>query len=101
MTVHYMKHGLTACLVNGPPSLWPSGHAWASEWGDVTCRACLAGKELINTYTISDDGKSITCLKCKRTSQNPKDVEQHYCGWCHAFHDDIWPPARRAWLEQK
>ncbi len=33
--------------------------------------------------------KSITCPFCKMTSYNPNDIEQRYCGNCHAFHDDI------------
>lgn len=40
------------------------------------------------SYTISADGKSITCLKCQRTSHNPNDVRFRYCGWCHVFHED-------------
>ena len=44
------------------------------------------------TYRISDDGKSITCLVCGRTSYNPHDIAEHYCGFCHFFHDDP-PPA--------
>lgn len=55
--------------------------------------------QLIQTFTISPDGKSITCLMCKTTSHHPEDVENHYCGRCHVFHDDIWPPARRWWLD--
>ncbi len=95
-----MMYGMTACLVNGPPNTWPEDHKWTSDWEHVTCKACLAGKELTHTFTIAEDGKSITCLRCKRTSHNPNDVENHYCGYCHAFHDDIWPPARKAWLNQ-
>jgi hypothetical protein len=98
--VHYLNYGMTACLENGPPVEWPSGELWSSDWKDVTCLACLAGKESINTYTISDDGKSITCRRCKRTSYNPHDVHHHYCGFCHAHHDDVWPPARKAWIEE-
>lgn len=52
-----------------------------------------------DTFKISEDGKSITCLRCKRTSFNPNDVEQRYCGFCHVFHDDIWPPAREWWIK--
>lgn len=26
---------------------------------------------------------SITCPKCGRTSYNPNDIEQGYCGYCH------------------
>lgn len=92
---------MTACLVNGPPKDWPDGHLWSSEWSEVTCVACLAGRELINTYTISQNGKSITCLRCNRTSYNSNDVKHHYCGYCYVYHDDIWPPARRAWLADK
>jgi hypothetical protein len=31
---------------------------------------------------------SFTCLTCHRTSYNPHDAEQRYCGYCHRFHDD-------------
>lgn len=98
LVVHYLKYGMTACLVNGPPKDWPENHKWSSDWSEVTCGHCLSGRQLIHTYRISDDGKSITCLRCQRTSWNAGDVEHHYCGYCHAFHDDIWPPARLAWI---
>jgi hypothetical protein len=45
-----------------------------------------------NTYIIKEeiDGrykvKSITCLKCNRTSYNINDIENKYCGNCHEFH---------------
>lgn len=42
----------------------------------------------MNTYKISDDHKSITCLGCGFTSFHPKDIENHYCGHCHIWHDD-------------
>lgn len=48
----------------------------------------------IDTYVVSENGDSITCLGCHLTSYDPNDVEQHYCGNCHMFHDDLWPPAR-------
>jgi hypothetical protein len=96
--VHLMMFGHTACLLNGPPATWPTHHKWSSWWTEVTCPACLAGKDIATTFEISADGKSITCLRCKNTSFHPKDVEHHYCGACNVSHDDIWPPARRAWL---
>lgn len=40
------------------------------------------------SYTISDDGKAITCGACGVTSHNPHDVAERYCGHCHVFHDD-------------
>jgi len=39
-------------------------------------------------FTISHDGRSITCGRCGRTSWNRNDVEQHYCCFCHVFHDE-------------
>ena len=69
---------------------WPEDHKWDLDWNNVNCRGCLASYE---TFTIADDGKSITCKRCKLTSYNPTDVAMHYCANCHVFHDDIWPPA--------
>ncbi len=57
-------------------------------------------KTPIQTYRLSPDGKSITCLRCRLTSHNPNDVEHRYCASCHVFHDDIWPYARKAWIKQ-
>lgn len=42
------------------------------------------------SFTVADDGKSITCLFCNRTSCNAKDVAERFCGNCNVFHDDIW-----------
>jgi hypothetical protein len=44
-------------------------------------------------YWISPGGDSITCTKCRKTSRNPQDVAQRYCGHCHVFHDDQRSPA--------
>ena len=30
-------------------------------------------------------GESITCPKCHRTSYNPHDIAQGYCGFCHTW----------------
>ena len=46
------------------------------------------------TYRISDDGKSITCLRCGFTSWHPEDVRQLYCGYCHKFHERAISPLR-------
>lgn len=97
--VHFLGYGMTACQMQGPPKDWPEGHRWTSNWDEVTCPECLKGKEPIDTFTISADGKSITCKRCGRTSHNLNDVEWRYCGFCHVFHEDIWPPARRWWIE--
>ena len=31
----------------------------------------------------------IKCPQCGKTSYNPSDIEQRYCGNCHAFHDAL------------
>lgn len=98
LTVHFLQYGHTPCLMETPPSTWPEHHKWTSNWDEVTCAACRKGREIAPTYEISADGKSFTCLRCKLTSHNPRDVENRYCGRCHAHHDDIWPPARRWWV---
>jgi hypothetical protein len=41
------------------------------------------------SYTIADDGKSITCHRCGKTSYHIEDVRHRYCGHCHIFHDDM------------
>jgi hypothetical protein len=43
-------------------------------------------------YVISSDGTAITCPRCGRTSHNPNDVRERYCGFCHAFHEDAPTP---------
>jgi hypothetical protein len=94
-----------------PPAKWPPGHRWVSEEDArtltrvINCPECLeaiASKDVpIYTIKMGADGKeeSITCLRCKRTSHHPEDVAKHYCGHCHAFLDDLWPPAKKWWLE--
>lgn len=32
---------------------------------------------------------SIVCPHCKKRSFHPMDVSQRYCGFCHAYHDEI------------
>lgn len=100
-TVHLLNDGLTACLADRMvPDPWTQEHVGTGQWEHVTCDKCLEGREAVETYKLSADGKSITCLRCHRESRNPHDVSQHYCGHCHVWHDDLWPPARKAWLSQ-
>jgi len=99
LIVHFMQYGQTACQMAGVPKDWAAGHRWSSAWKDVTCQDCLRGKDFIDTFTISEKRDSITCKRCNRTSYNSNDVQYHYCAYCDVFHDDIWPPARRWWIE--
>ncbi len=32
---------------------------------------------------------SYTCLRCRRTSHNPNDEREKYCGNCHLFEEDV------------
>jgi hypothetical protein len=36
---------------------------------------------------LSSDQPSYTCPRCGRTSYNPQDALQGYCGHCHTFED--------------
>lgn len=82
--------------------LYPDGLACEVEWTGAshTSTIKLDELELNTTFDISVDGKSITCRACGMESFHPKDIEERYCGKCHVFHDDIWPPARKWWIEQ-
>jgi len=40
-------------------------------------------------HLVPDGPDAFTCLLCHRTSHNQGDVEHHYCGSCHVFHDDV------------
>jgi hypothetical protein len=67
----------------------PTGRVQVSNF-DTWDAARLAGQEAglsVVSYTLDEDKLSITCLRCKRTSHNPEDVEQRYCGQCHIFMD--------------
>lgn len=54
----------------------PSGCWWAS---------CPARESAVASV-------SITCPECLRKSYHPKDIEEGYCGFCHAWTSD---PAMR------
>jgi hypothetical protein len=99
LTVHFMQYGHTACMMAGLPKDWAAGHRWSGDWNDVTCEQCLRGREPIDTFTISEDGKSITCKRCNRTSYSRGDIENRWCAYCQVSHDDLWPPARLWWIE--
>ena len=41
---------------------------------------------MIETFQIEGDD-AITCLVCYRTSHNPHDIRERYCGRCRQFHE--------------
>jgi hypothetical protein len=68
---------------------------------EATVRALLATETPANHRALAQaaarvlraanqSGDSITCPACLRTSHNPNDVREGYCGACHRFTS---PPA--------
>lgn len=45
------------------------------------------GKETYEMMTGIPDTPGIRCRVCGMVSCNPNDIENRYCGNCHAFHD--------------
>jgi hypothetical protein len=43
----------------------------------------------MKTYKIDPPHNSITCLACGMVSYLRADIQNRYCGHCHAFHDDL------------
>lgn len=42
---------------------------------------------------------SFTCPHCGAVSFNPNDIRERYCGACHAFIVDGWPPTAEAYRD--
>lgn len=71
-------------------------HTWASLFQSAIersplppnlCRvARLLDVRFLFVRASGQDG--IQCTTCGQVSWNPNDVEHHYCGRCHVFHDD-------------
>jgi hypothetical protein len=58
---------------------------------EMQCEQVMVLSQSMPSYQLVDvdsDTPGITCLHCKRTSYNPNDISHHYCGYCHAFHED-------------
>lgn len=99
-----MQNGRPVACTNLQTNKFAPDEGWSPAVEEVTCPACLesmAAQGLV-TYSVTEDRSgnaiSITCLHCNRTSHNAQDIQNHYCGGCCMFHDDIWPPARLGWI---
>jgi ribosomal protein L37E len=55
-------------------------------WAAVVLLETLSGMTAVPRATTKD---FIRCPRCGLTSYNPKDIAERYCGYCHAFHDDM------------
>lgn len=60
----------------------------------ATMRAAAQRREALTqagctTYLLQDMGgrPSILCLCCGLRSWHPMDIQERYCGACHAWHD--------------
>lgn len=52
------------------------------DWDGVL--RCRNGHEPVGMQTIT----RITCPVCRRTSYNPNDITERYCGYCHWWTSD-------------
>lgn len=57
---------------------------WTKKIGGNISEKMTPTSEL--TYLISDDRRSIKCLRCGRTSYNKKDIQNLFCGLC-GYHE--------------
>jgi hypothetical protein len=98
MIVHFVQFGLVACEMDMPPAVWPEDHRWSSELKDVTCNTCkwnaINAPPTFMLIPVKGGRTAIECRICGAVSHNQHDVEHHFCWWCKAYHDDLWPPAR-------
>ena len=82
---------VAALLLQG---VWQTPTQTHSPVGRVTVRLTFR----IVTSQLGEVG--ILCLACGRTSWNPHDVGNLYCGHCHAFHLEPLPGSRVAVEEE-
>lgn len=52
-------------------------------------QAAVAAYLEYQSQLVEQAEASITCPRCGRTSWNPNDVLNRYCGACHLFHDQM------------
>jgi len=64
------------------------GDRHGKRWWPATSFVCHKTIDYGGSYEIAADDASITCKHCGRTSYNPGDIENRYCGHCNVFHDD-------------
>jgi hypothetical protein len=48
----------------------------------------------------SSSPPSFVCPRCGAQSFNPNDIRERYCGRCHAFIVDEWPPSPEAYRDE-
>ena len=48
----------------------------------------------------SSASPSFICPHCGAESFNPNDIRERYCGRCHAFIVDDWPPSPEAYRDE-
>ena len=76
-----LRRGLDAWIKNWRN--YASRHPEAAEdqaWRETEYQQMV---ELLNKRATLPD--SITCLHCGKTSYNPNDIREKYCGYCHRF----------------
>ena len=93
-------------VATSPPTWAEQQLADAKAW-----REEMAGRHHVSVDTLfgepqSDIGvirrapPSFVCPHCGAESFNPNDIAQRYCGRCHAFIVDDWPPSPEAYCDE-
>jgi hypothetical protein len=81
VAVHWAREISEALAANDPDLRLLLAMGWQQEYD--------APLKPPTSYLLSSDGKGITCCRCGKTSFHAADVANRYCGFCHAFHDDV------------
>ena len=76
-----------------PPRRWetpPEIHDPARLRADADRRRAALTQAGCQTYTVGMRGGqvAIVCLCCGLGSAHPGDLQNHYCGFCHAWHGE-------------
>lgn len=76
-----------------PPRRWatpPEIHDPARLLADADRRRAALVQAGCQTYTVGMRGgqAAIVCLCCGLGTAHPRDLEERYCGFCHARHGE-------------
>lgn len=87
-----VAHQLRRCSCHGGVGEDPPGMS-AREAAIAAARLHEARMRGVVTYkkNTGPDGPTITCLRCGSVSSNPIDIQNLYCGRCHAPHAEPFP----------
>jgi hypothetical protein len=84
-----LAHQLQKCQCFGGDGEDPPGMS-VRQAAIASCRQSDARQAGVLTYKVEvgPTGPKIECLRCGSVSSNPVDIQNRYCGRCHAPHAD-------------